>query len=213
MQLLTFTGAPSPRRVTLYLAEKRIELDTAEVNIRQDEHLCDEFEAKSPDCTVPVLELDDSTCLWASRSIREYLESLHPDPPLHGRDAREHALVSQWVTWIEHNGFLAAAEAFRNKAAGMKDHAVPGRRPVAQIPELADRGKQRIGYFMEDLDKFLSGRDYIAGDAFTVADIDGLVVMDFGMRATKLGMDEHDNLAAWYARVNARDSVTDEQGA
>ena len=151
MRLYTCTGAPSPQRVTLYLAEKGIELPTVEVNLRAGEHLSDAFAEKSPDCTVPVLELEDGRCLWHSQAIRHYLEGLYPEPPLLGRDAFERAAVTQWIGWVEHNGLMAAAEAFRNQVAGMKDHAVPGRRPVAQIPALAERGRLRFGHFLDDL--------------------------------------------------------------
>jgi len=210
MRLLTCTGAPSPRRVTLYLAEKGIELDLVEVDLKSGEHMSDAFQALSPECTVPVLELDDGSCLWNSIAIRQYLESLHPEPVLLGRDALERARVTQYVFWIEHNGMMPAAEAFRNAAKGMTDHALPGRRPVPQIEALAERGTRRFGHFLEDLDGFLAERDYVAGDAFTVADIDALVMVDFGCRVTRtefFKLDAHDNLLKWYERVRNRPAI------
>ena len=207
MRLHTCTGAPSPRRVTLYLAEKGIELDTVEVNLKSGEHLSDGFQAKSPECTVPVLELDDGTTLWNSIAIRQYLESLHPEPALLGRDALERARITQYVLWIEHNGMMSAAEAFRNAAKGMADHALPGRRPVPQIEALVERGTRRFGYFLEDLDAILADHQYVAGDAFTVADIDALVMVDFGCRATKAELDAHDHLSEWYERVRNRPAI------
>lgn len=207
MRLYTCTGAPSPRRVTLYLAEKGIELDTVEVDLRTGEHLNDDFQAKSPDCTVPVLELDDGACLWSSVAIRQYLESLYREPPLLGADALARARVTQWVMWIEHNGMLAAAEAFRNAVDGMRDHAVPGRRAVPQIAELAERGVLRFGHFIEDLDALLGGREFITGDAFTVADIDALVVVDFGLRVTRTALDHAPEVAAWRDRLDRRPAL------
>ncbi|HKL50074.1 MAG TPA: glutathione S-transferase family protein, partial [Wenzhouxiangellaceae bacterium] len=207
MRLLTCTGAPSPRRVTLYLAEKGIELDTVEIDLKSGEHLSDEFQAKSPECTVPVLELDDGTSLWNSIAIRQYLESLHPEPALLGREALERARVTQYVLWIEHNGMMSAAEAFRNAAKGMADHALPGRRPVPQIDALAERGVRRFGHFLEDLDGFLDEQGYVAGDAFTVADIDALVMIDFGCRVTKAELEAHANLSKWYERVRNRPAI------
>ena len=209
MRLYTCTGAPSPRRVTLYLAEKGIELDQVEVDLRTGEHLNDAFQAKSPECTVPVLELDDGTCLWNSVGIRQYLEALHPEPPLLGGDnALARATVTQWILWIEHNGLLAAAEAFRNAVEGMRDHAVPGRRPVAQISELATRGKLRFAHFLDDLDARLADRAFIATDEFTVADIDACVVVDFGLRVTASDLDGHPEVADWHRRVVAREAFS-----
>jgi len=207
MRLYTCTGAPSPRRVTLYLAEKGIDLETVEVDLKSGEHLSDEFQAKSPECTVPVLELDDGSCLWNSIAIRQYLENLQPEPPLLGSDALERARVTQYVLWIEHNGMMSAAEAFRNAAKGMSDHALPGRRPVAQIGALAERGVRRFGHFLEDIDGFLAERQYIACDAFTVADIDALVMIEFGCRVTRTDFDAHDNLSKWYERVRNRPAI------
>lgn len=207
MRLYTCTGAPSPRRVTLYLAEKGITLDTVEIDLKSGEHLSDEFQAKSPECTVPVLELDDGSCLWNSIAIRQYLESQHPEPALLGKDALARARVTQYVMWIEHNGMMSAAEAFRNAAKGMADHALPGRRPVPQIEALAERGVQRFGHFLEDLDGILSERDYVAGDVFSVADIDALVMVDFGCRVTKTELGAYSNLSKWYERVRSRPAI------
>lgn len=204
MRLYTCTGAPSPRRVTLYLAEKGIELETVEVDLRKGEHLNDAFQAKSPECTVPVLELDDGTCLWSSVAIRQYLEAQYPEPPLLGSDSLSRSLVTQWVMWIDHNGFLAAAEAFRNAVDGMRDHAVPGRRAVPQIAELAERGKLRFGHFLDDLDARLAHRDWVAVDTFSVADIDAAVVIDFGLRVTKSDLEGHANIADWRERTRKR---------
>ncbi len=207
MRLYTCTGAPSPRRVTLYLAEKGIELDTVEVDLKSGEHLTDEFQVKSPECTVPVLELEDGTCLWNSIAIRQYVESLHPEPPLLGRDPLESARLTQYLLWIEHNGMIPAAEAFRNAAQGMKDHALPGRRPVPQIEALVARGTRRFGHFLEDLDAFLGTRDYVAGDVFTVADIDAMVMIDFGGRVTRTEPGSHEHLSEWYKRICSRPAI------
>jgi len=209
MRLYTCTGAPSPRRVTLYIAEKGIDLQTVEVDLKSGEHLSDEFQAKSPECTVPVLEFDDGTCLWNSIAIRQYLESQYPEPPLLGCDALERARVTQWLMWTEHNGMISAAEAFRNAARGMKDHALPGRRPVAQIEALVERGTQRFGWFLEDLDGVLAERDHVAGDAFTVADIDAMIMVDFGCRATKAERNHLGHLSAWYERLGNRPAIRD----
>lgn len=204
LRLHTCSGAPSPQRVSLYLAEKGIKLETVEVNLRAGEHLSDAFAAKSPDCTVPLLELDDGSCLWTSQAIRQYLESLYPQPPLLGRDDLERATVTQWIGWVEHNGLMAAAEAFRNQAAGMKDHAVPGRKPVAQIAALAERGRLRFGYFLDDLERRLSESAYLAGPEFSVADIDAYVVLDFGLRVTRASIDACPAVQAWRDRLAAR---------
>jgi len=84
-----------------------------------------------------------------------------------------------WDHRIETEGFMAAAEMFRNAARGMKDHALTGPEPVAQIPELVERGRMRVGRFFDTLDAQLDGREFVTGSSYTVADITALVAVDF----------------------------------
>lgn len=213
MKLYTCTGAPSPRRVTLFLAEKGLELPTEEVNLRGGTHLDAAFAAKNPECTVPVLELDDDTWLWESTAIRQYLEALHPDPPLLGRDPLEQARITQWVRWLETNGFTAVAEALRNSAPRLKDRALTGPRPVAQIKALAERGRRRYGHFMDDLDRHLAHQSFMLGEAFSVADIDALVIIDFGARAVGPEPDDYRNIRRWYRQLRDRPALRSEVAA
>lgn len=204
MKLYTCTCAPSPRRVSLYLEAKGLELEQVELNLRSGEHLKPEFAAMSPDCTVPVLALDDGGFIWESTAIRRYLEELHPKPPLFGRDARERADVNQWVDWVFGHGMLAVMEAFRNAQAGFADHALPGQRPVAQIPALAERGRERYRHFLSDLNTRLSVHAFVAGETFSVADIDARVAIEFASQAIKIapGADQQ-ALERWLNKVSA----------
>jgi glutaredoxin len=66
MKFYDCQSAPSPRRVRIFLAEKGIELPTVQVDLGAGEHLGEPFRSLNPDCTVPVLELDDGTALTES---------------------------------------------------------------------------------------------------------------------------------------------------
>ena len=110
--------APSPRRVRIFLAEKGVEIPVVEVDLGAGEQLGDAFRKINPDCTVPVLELDDGTILSESFAICQYLDAIYPDPPLMGRDPRERALVTMWNGKVEAQGMGALADAFRNRARG-----------------------------------------------------------------------------------------------
>lgn len=208
MKLHTFPEAPSPRRVHLFLAEKGLEVEQVLVDMRKGEHMSDEFAAIHPDCTLPVLELDDGTCLSSCAAICRYLETLQPEPALFGTTPEESARIDDRDRWVEMNGMLAVMEGFRNSVKGFKDHALPGRRPVAQIPELAERGRRRFEWFISDLDEMLSRHDHVAGDDFSVADITALVTLDFGLRGMKMELPEDArSLKVWHERVNARPAV------
>jgi glutathione S-transferase len=204
MKFYDCQSAPSPRRVRIFLAEKGIELPTVQVDLGAGEHLGERFRSLNPDCTVPVLELDDGTALTESFAICQYLESVYPDPPLMGRDARERALVTQWNAKVESQGLAAIAEAFRNRSRGFTGRALTGPEGFEQIAELVERGRRRAGLFLARLDAELAGREFVAGGVFTVADITALVTVDFA-GWIKLPLPEGaDNLRRWHEAVSAR---------
>lgn len=210
MKLYTFPEAPSPRRVHLFLAEKGLEVEQQIVDMRNGEHMSDAFAAIHPDCTLPVLELDGGTRLSSCAAICRHLEHVQPEPPLLGTAPEERARIDDRDRWVEMNGILVVMEGFRNSTKGFGDHALPGRRPVAQIPELAERGRERFGWFIQDLDNSLAGADYIAGDEFSVADITALVAIDFGLRGLKMEIpDDAEALKAWHDRVSSRPAIVD----
>ena len=116
MKLYEFAPAPNPRRVRIFAAEKGIDLDTVQVDIRSGEQFGDAFRALNPYCTVPVLVLDDETCISESGAICRYLEALQPDPPLMGTDPKDQAVVEMWHRRVEYHGLTAIADALRNTA-------------------------------------------------------------------------------------------------
>jgi len=205
MKLYTCSGAPSPQRVGLYLRAKGLEIDTVEVDLRAGEHLSENFAQRSPNCTVPVLQLDDGRYLWESTAIRRWLEEQFPEPPLLGRDQWQRAAIDQWCHWLLFNGLLPVMDAFRNAAPGFRDHALVGRRPVAQIAELAVRGQQRYRDCLDDLDQRLARSEHVATDEFSVADIDAVVLVDFARRAVKIEpAGDHAAIVRWYSACQAR---------
>jgi glutathione S-transferase len=201
-------NAPNPRRVRMFLVEKGVEIPTRTVDLRSGEHFSDDFRAVNPGCTVPALVLDDGTAIAESVAICQYLEAVYPDPPLMGEGAAGRALVTMWQRRMEHDGFFAVVEAFRNAAPGLRGRALPGGREVEQIPELAERGRRRYGWFLEDLDRRLQETSFVAGEDFSIADITALVTVDFARRAIKVeppaGLGALDR---WYREVSARPSA------
>jgi len=196
--------APSPRRVRIFLAEKGISLDTVQVNLGAGEHFNSDFGAINPHRTVPVLDLEDGTRLLDSNSICLFLDETFAGPNLTGRDAKERAVIAMWQREMDLNGFMAVAECFRNSSKGFRDRALTGPVNYAQIPELAERGRQRVRQFFADLDARLKDSEFIAGDRFTVADITALVAVDFA-RAIKEGLPaEATSLKRWHASISSR---------
>jgi glutathione S-transferase len=208
MKLYDCATAPSPQRVRIFLAEKSIDIPLVQVNLRDSEQLGDAFRKINPDCTVPVLELDDGTRISEIYAICQYLESQYPEPVLMGQNALELALVSMWNSKIEQNGLAGLAETLRNRAKGMQDRALPGPLNLAQIPELVDRGRIRAEAFFNRLDDQLEDNTFVTGEQFTMADITAYVMVEFG-RWSKISVrDSQEHLQRWYDSVSQRPSTT-----
>jgi glutathione S-transferase len=209
MKLYDFALAPNPRRVRMFLAEKSIEVPLVQVNTREREQFEQSFVAKNPLCTVPVLELDDGTCISESVAICRYFEELHPEPPLMGTDAKDKAVIEMWNRRIEFNGYVPASEAVRNGLPMFEDRALAGRASgVPQIPALVDRGKQSLARFFAMLDHQLADNAFIAGRAFTIADITAFVTIEFAKRIeVELPESGAENLVRWHAEIAARPSA------
>jgi glutathione S-transferase len=209
MKLYDFPLSPSPRRARMFAAEKGIALELETVNIREKEQFTDAFRAISPNCTVPVLELDDGTTICDSFAIWRYFGAIEPEPPLMGATPLEKAMVELWLRRIELEGYQAVVEVLRNGAERFRDRAVPSAENFAQIPALAERGKRRVALFLEMLDERLQESAFVAGPEFTAADIHALVTIDFAERAVEIAPPEGlAALAAWRQKVSARPSAT-----
>jgi glutathione S-transferase len=201
MKLYTFDAAPNPRRVNLFLAYKGIQLRSQQINLRAGEQFSPDYRAVNPRCTLPTLQLDDGTAVCDAIAICWYLESCYPQKPLLGSDSLSQARVLSWDAYIFSDAFLPVADALRNRSEAFKDRAVPGPGRVAQIPELEARGRQRLQLFWQYLEEYLNGREYLVGNAITMADIDAFVVVDFAGWIKERVPENRPRVQAWYQRI------------
>ena len=202
MKLYDGGRAPNPRRTRVFLAEKGITLPIEPVDLGAMQQKSPAYSAINPMQRVPALVLDDGTVIAESIAICRYFEALQPEPALFGRGALEIARIEMWNRRLELHLLLPVAHVFRNTHPAMKEMEVP------QVPAWAEANKPRILEFMTVLDAELKDRPFVAGDAFSVADITGLVAVDF-MKPAKLAVpDELANLKRWHATVSARPSAS-----
>jgi len=200
MKLYDSAFAPNPRRVRIFLAEKGIEVPTVQVDIGKAENRRPEFLAKNPRGGVPVLELDDGTYLAESVAICRYFEEIQPEPALMGTDARDRAVVEMWNRRMEYEIALPVMQSFRNTHDFFK-----GRIP--QVPEYGKVCKSWAIQRFEWLDAELAGREFVAGDRYTIADITAQVGIDFGRTTDIRIQPEQKNLQRWYEAVSSRPSA------
>lgn len=193
--------APNPRRVRIFMAEKGISIPLVHVPMRERAHKSPEFVAKNSLGQVPLLELDDGRMLSESVAICRYLEELHPAPPLFGRDAWERARVDMWTRRIEF--------ALMNpiSAVWVNTHRYTARLGT-QYKDYGEAMRERTAQRLVWMNEELSGREFVATDVYTMADIVALTTIDF---AKWIGIDvagELSHLQAWLSRVSARPSAT-----
>ena len=202
MLLIEDNRAPNPRRVRIFLAEKGIEVERRHIDIMQEEHKTPDMVTRNPFMRIPILELDDGTCISEAMAICRYFEALHPEPSLFGSTPLEIAMIDMWQRRVELQLMHPVAFAFRHSHPKMAHLEVP------QIKQWGEVNVGRIQAMLDILNDELASRQFIAGPSFSVADIDALCAVDF-MRVARVSLtDEHSHLRRWHAEVSARPSAT-----
>jgi glutathione S-transferase len=201
MKLFDGGRAPNPRRVRVFLAEKGLEVPLVPVDMGALEHRQQSVSSRNPLQRLPVLELDDGTIITESVAICRYFEELHPEPALFGSGALGKALVEMWQRRIELNLLSSVAQAFRHIHPAMKEWEIP------QIPEWGEANKPKAIEFLRLLDHDLGTREFVAGDVYSIADITGLIAIDFMKPARIKVPDECLNVLRWYGAISNRPSA------
>ncbi len=187
-------SAPSPRRVRMYLAEKKLEVPLVRLALHE-ENRTREFRRKNPIGTLPVLELDDGTCISESLAICRYFEGLHPEPSLFGRTPLEQAEIEMWTRRAEH--YLYLMIDFRGHFARK-----PETRAAAQ--EFETWATQ----FARFLDRELGERAFLTAGRLTMADIFAFGALDYGARFAGFALPAQlERLRSWFDTMAARPSA------
>jgi glutathione S-transferase len=208
MKFYDFRPSPSPTKVRIVIAEKGLSIPTESINLRELEQQRAEYTEKHPGATVPLLELDDGTCLTESLAISHYLDRVFPEPNLLGTDPKEQALVLMWHDIATFEGYLGVQELLRNSSGAFQGRALPGIQTYEQIPALAERGRRRTELFLDKLERRLRSSDHLAIGRYTYADIAAYVYVRFAARV--LGEDPlpaRPHLSRWTAEIAARPAV------
>jgi len=200
MQLYDSAMAPNPRRVRIFLAEKGIAVPVVAMDIGKAENRKPPFLAKNPLGGLPVLELDDGTCIAESVAICRYFEEVQPNPPLMGTDARDRAVVEMWQRRME-------LELFRNVTGCFQNTHTFFAGRIPQVPEYGEVCRNAARARLAWLDGELVSRPFVAGERYTIADITALCAIDFGRVSDIRIAPEQKQLQRWYDAVSARPSA------
>lgn len=202
MKLFDSRRAPNPRRVRWAMAEKGIDdIEIVQVDIFKGEHKQPGYRDRAGLAHVPALELDDGTTLTESVAICRYLEALHPEPNLFGRDPIETAMIEMWTRRCEiylANPLMLAVR-YGHPAIVMLDG--PDEEGSRKNVATAER-------MLKHVDRQLAGREFIAADRVTIADIVAVTGMDFARLLKWRPAEALVNVGRWYEAMRARPAAS-----
>ena len=206
MKIYEFKRAPNPRRVQMFLAEKNIQVEYVQVDVRNGENRENDYLEINPKSGVPALQLDNGNVISESMAICRYFDAIQPEPFLFGETPEQKGLVEMWNRKIEIEGMNPVADCLRNSSEAFKDRAVPDPRITKQIPELAERGSMLANRFLGDINERLSKNKYVTGENFSMSDINLYVFLDFASWVKVKPTDEHTDLLRWKDLIDTRES-------
>jgi glutathione S-transferase len=219
------------RRVRLCLAEKGLAYESRVVDMENMEHHSPEYLRINPNGVVPALILDDGRPLHESGTICEYLDEVHPDPPLRPADPYRRALMRNWIrhvdglignlivfNWVHSLAKVAAQWSDEELAERLKK--VPSkerqeawyraaRKPYTE--EERSEARRKLVLLLDRMEEMIRPGGWLVGDAYSIADI---AVVPFVKRIDEeIAPDEtqtarHPRVAAWWAAVQARPAFT-----
>jgi glutathione S-transferase len=193
---------PNPRVVRMFMAEKGIEIPREDVDLLKGDNRREPYLQKNSAGQMPALELDSGHCVTEITAICEYLEDIHPNPPLIGANPEQKAEARKWTRRIDLNICEPMANGFRF-SQGLplfKDR-------ILTVPEAADGLKRMAQDRLKWLNGEMAGKDFVCGKRFTLADIMLYVFLDFGNTVGQPLNPEFANINAWFKRVAERPST------
>jgi len=202
MKLYDNKMANSPRKVRMFLAEKKItNVEMVEINMMEGEHKTPEYRAIAPNSRIPALQLDDGTVIMESTAICRYLESLHPEPNLFGESPIEIASIEMWQARIFNELMIPLAMGFRHLHPAMS----------ALETQNKEYGETQKNIGIKSLRYFngvLSESEFVAGDRYTFADIQMITTTDFFIGLNRLNLDDYPEIKRHTKLMSLRESFT-----
>ncbi|RYG56231.1 MAG: glutathione S-transferase family protein [Alphaproteobacteria bacterium] len=199
MKLYFLPRAPSPNRVRLYIAEKNAEtlvVQVEEVSLAGGRHKEPSHLARNALGKVPVLQLEDGTCIHESLAIVEYLEELFPDPAMFGTTPLERARTRATERVAEIRVFYPL---------GRYVQAVVTQHTRFPDPVIAAHYRSQLPTGLSFLSRQLeAGGPFLMGPKPTMADCTLAATLEFARTNGIHVLDEYKALDAWFERYRTR---------
>ncbi|WP_261818167.1 glutathione S-transferase family protein [Vibrio gallicus] len=198
MKLFETAATPSSRRVSIFLKFLNTDVERIQLDLKGGDNLVADFQSRNPSGTVPMLELDDGTCISESVAVCRYLDSVVDNKhDLFGKGAVEQAQVEMWHRVVELQGLMMAFQGFRNISGFYADRE-------NCVAAWGEEAKQRAVSFVDKLEKRLSQYSYVVGDRLTIVDITAFLFVNVMKMAFKVEFDaQYPAIVAWHAKLSA----------
>jgi glutathione S-transferase len=200
MKLYGNTLGSNCRRVTIYLAEKGLNIELVEVDVASGAHKTVEFLAKNPAGLIPVLQLDDGSYLPESSAIVEYLEDIHPEPSMIGATPQMRGKVRA-LERIASDLAIVAGTMLQHSHPRFASH-------IKQVPAVAEAMRANVSQQLAVLEKHIGEKQFLATDRPTIADVTLFsFTQAFRVRMNTDLTEGYPHLSAWYERFERRPSA------
>ena len=205
MKLYQFDPAPASKRVTFFLKETGIEVPIVQLNVRDGDQFEEPFNSLNPFHCIPFLELADGTTISESVAICRFLEETNnASKKLFGKNPQERAITEMWNRRLEIDGYIPLINGIRNKFERYAGKVLSGtRNDLPQVPAIAKRGIDSCRILFERLNAHLNMSSYVAGEALSIADLTGYVVVQLAI-AIEMNFDEFEEVKAWHEKLDRR---------
>lgn len=190
--------SPNSRKVRLLMAEKKLDF---EMKVEATWERRSEYLAMNPTGKVPLLVEEDGSVIADSTVICEYLDELHPDPPLIGIGAVARAETRRLVAW------------FDGKFSTEVSDNLIGEKVIKQFLGLGEPSVTAIRAGLANLNSHLDyiswladSRKWLAGDEMSLADLTAAAHLSAIDYLGDVPWDDHIRAKEWYARLKSRPS-------
>lgn len=198
MKIYYFPVAPNPTRLMVYIGEKGIDIDRQLVDLTRGEQNAPEHLARNPRGALPVLELDDGSYICESLPIIEYLEELHPEPPMIGRTPEDRLRTREYERQVE--------TTLLNRI-GRLVHATNSPLGLPPNPAVAEPEQAALPQAMALVDQRIGDRPFAAGDCPCIVDCTLFAALNFGEFFGVTVPEDCRNLQRWYEDFKQRPST------
>lgn len=194
MKLIGTHTSPYVRKARIVLSEKKMDYEFVLNDVWS---AATDIEQSNPLGKVPVLVLDDNTCIYDSRVIVEYLDARAPIQRLIPENGRERTEVRVWE---------ALADGMQDAAISM---LLEGRRPDGEKSQSwIARQARKVDAALASMSRSLGKNAWCYGRSFSLADVavgSALGYLDFRFPENNWKK-TYPNLRAHYEKLMERES-------